>query len=91
MFISYGLCEPSALCLVEIRPPCARVCCTSASMSACGRMPRAGLSPMPSCEARKLKKVTSADGSVSESAHSRRAVALPVRSVCSVSGGSAKL
>ena len=64
---------------------------TSESISASDKIPRAGFSPIPSCEARKLKKVVLSEGNVSVFAQVDNVRASPVWKVWRVSGGRAKL
>ena len=87
-FSSYGLSEPSGFVLKETWPPCACTLSASAWTSWSVRMPRAGTTPMPSCEASKLKKVVRSEGVSRLAAQPESFEASPVESACSTSGAS---
>ena len=90
-FSSYGSCVPSARARYETSPPLASTRAIIASTSAGASTPRTGVTPMPSCEAVKFRNDALGSGTRSVRAQSVSAVASPVCSVCTSSGGSAKL
>ncbi len=91
VFTSYGLSVPSPFAFIETKPPCLSTRRQSSRISSSGRIPRAPITPMPSCESRKLKNADVSEGGSSARAHCPSVRASPRWNAWRTSGGSAKL